>query len=66
MLTHPLFFEIATAPSLERAISRKAAVEKWRKLQAGEKLEETDRPIQDYLAGGYIFHQGGARLGNVS
>ena len=66
MLTQPLLFEIATAPSLERAIACKAAVEKWRKLQAGEKLEETDRPIQDYLANSYIFHQGGASLGNVS
>ena len=64
-LTHPLLFEIATMPSLERAITRKAAAEKWKKLQAGEKLEEIDKPILDFLATGQIFHQGGASLGNV-
>ena len=36
------------------------------KLQQGEKLEEIDGPIPDSLAGGYIYHNGGAGLENVS
>ena len=66
MLTHPLLFEIATAPSLERALASKAAVEGWKKLQAGEKFEETDKSILGFLADGHRFHLGGASLGNVS
>jgi len=32
MLTHPLLFEIATAPSLEYAVACQATAEKWEKL----------------------------------
>ena len=66
VLSHPLLFEIATAPFLERAIASKAAVQGWKKLQEGEKLEEPDGPILDFPAGGFALHNGGASLGNVS
>jgi len=65
-LTHPLLFEIATAPSPERALAWKAAAEKWKKLQAGERLEETDKPILGFLTDECLFHVCGASLGNVS
>ena len=65
-LTHPLIFEIATAPSLERAIGAKAAAERWTKLQAGEELEGTEQPIHVSPTLGYVFHNGGSSLGNVS
>ena len=66
MLTHPLLFEIATAPSPERAVAGKAAAEKWKKLQAGERLGELDKSALGFLADDYLFHMGGASLGNVS
>ena len=66
MLTHPLLFEIATAPSLERAVACKAAAVGWKKLQAGESLEETNKSILGFLADDHLFHIGGASLGNVS
>ena len=66
MLTHPLLFEIATAPSLERALASKVAAERWKKLQAGERLGETDKSILGFLADDHLFHIGGASLGNVS
>jgi len=65
-LTHPLLFEIATAPSLERAIRAKAAAERWKKSQAGEDLGETEKPILGSPIPNFIFHNGGSSLGNVS
>jgi len=65
-LTHPLLFEVATAPSLERAIGAKAAAERWKRHQAGEDLGETGKPILGSPAPDYIFHNGGSSLGNVS
>jgi hypothetical protein len=68
MLTHPLLFEIGMAHHAERAPACKATVEKWKKLQAGdsEKPEEVEEPILDFLSDDYLFHNGGASLGNVS
>jgi len=66
MLTHPLLFEIATAPSLEYAVACRATAEKWEKLQAGERLEEIDKPVLDFLADDHLPHFIGASLGNVS
>ena len=66
MLAHPLLFEIATTHSPERPVESKAAAEKWKKLQAGERLEEAEKPILGFLADDYLVHFGGASLGNVS
>ena len=65
-LSHPLLFEIATAPCFERALGAKAAVEGWKKLQAGQRMEEVDKPILGFPTDGYVFHNGGSSLGNVS
>lgn len=53
--SHFSFFEITMVPSLERALTARVAVQGWKKLQQGEKLEEIDGPIPDSLAGGYII-----------
>ena len=66
ILTHPLFFEIGTAYLAGRVLGPKATVEKWKRLQAGEKLEETEEPILDFLSDDYLPHNGGSSLGNVS
>ncbi|KAF9651432.1 hypothetical protein BDM02DRAFT_3110474 [Thelephora ganbajun] len=65
VLAHPLLFEIGTSYHIERALACKAAVEKWRKLRAGEKLEEIEEPMLDFLADDYLHHNGGASLGNI-
>lgn len=65
MLAHPLLFEIMTAAPPGRALMLKANVEKWEKLQVGEKPEEAEKPIQGFLTDDYNFHVGGASLGNV-
>ena len=65
ILTHPLLFEIGMAGRAERALACKAAVEEWRKLQAGEKLEEVEEPILDFLSDDHLSHNGGASLGNA-
>ena len=66
ILTHPLLFEIGVAHHAERPLVCKGAVEKWKKFQAGEKLEEVEEPILDFPSDDYLFHNGGASLGNVS
>jgi len=66
ILAHPLLFEIGTAHAVERVRSSKAAVGKWRKLQAGEKLEDAEKPILDFLTENYIYHIDVSSLGNVS
>ena len=66
ILTHPLLFEIGVAHHIERSLAGKAAVEKWKKFQAGEKLEEVEEPTLDPLSDDYLFHNGGASIGNVS
>ena len=66
MLAHPLFFEIGTAYPADRALGWKTSIEKWKRLQAGGELEEAEEPILDFLSDGYLPHNGGASLGNVS
>ena len=66
ILTHPLLFEIGVAYHTERPLAGKAAVEKWKKFQAGEKPEEVEEPILDLLSNDYLFYNGGASIGNVS
>lgn len=66
ILAHPLFFEIGSIYYGEGAPQWKMVVEKWKKLQAGEKLEETEEPILDFRSDSHVFHNGGASIGNVS
>lgn len=65
-LTHPLLFEIATAPSLERALGSKAAFVEWERLQTGVGPEETKKQVPCSPVQNYVFHNGGSSLGNVS
>ena len=66
LLAHPLFFEIATTYPADRVLGWKATFEKWKTIQAGGELEETEEPIPDFLSDDYLPHVGGASLGNVS
>ena len=66
ILAHPLLFEIGMAHHAQRPLITKTAFDKWKNLQAGEKLEEIEKPILDLPVNGYLFHNGGVSLGNVS
>lgn len=66
MLTHPLHFEIWMANHARRIPACRAVIGKWEKLRVGEKLEEAEEPILDFLSDDLCFHNGGSSMGNVS
>ena len=66
MLTHPLLFEIWMANHAARIPMKKVVIGKWKKLGAGEKLEEVEEPILDFLSDDFRPHNGGSGVGNVS
>lgn len=66
MLAHPLLFEIWMAVHAGRIPMCKTVIGKWEKLRAGEKLEEVEEPVLDFFSDNFVFHNGGASIGNVS
>ena len=66
LVTHPLFFEIASARLPMRIPLRKQAGRLWTRIHEGGGLDEPEKHVPSVLTSDVIYHNGGSSMGNVS
>ena len=66
LVTHPLYFEIASARFPKNTSRRKQAGRVWAKIREGGELDEPEKHVPSVLTDEVIFHNGGSSMGNVS